>query len=308
MVSRTTLVGALVVAELAIIGMAAQAIAGDGPLPAGPFAFDRSAGWTHQGMSDVADKSFVTGPLPHVVVDVNDVHVIVQAASTLSVRVVSRTHKHGWVSGDLPPVVAVQTPDGVRVSARPGGDHLVLGFLEREVQITVPPTARVDVASAERVDASGLRSKLVAHIVEGPIYVRDHRGDVDVSCAEGRIVLTDVQGTDIAANTRDGRLLFTRVGADRIDAVTNSGRIAAVDLRALDGALLTHDGRVSVSFTGDSDAIVNVRTGHGKIHTAGLSTVDGTDRQSTVRLGSGRGRFEVSSADDSITLTQGASV
>jgi hypothetical protein len=306
MISRTTVIGALVVAELAIVGMAAQAIAGDGPR----FAPLNGAFGNHTA-TVVVDKDFLTGPIPHVVVDVGDAHVIVQAGSSASVHVVGTTSRHGWASGDVAKFVAVQTPDGVRITARSaGGDHGAVswGWVDRSVQITVPPSAQVEVATAERVDASGLRAKFIAHITEGPIYVRDHRGDVDVSCATGRIVLTDVQGSDIAANTRDGRLLFTRVGADRIDATTNNGRIAAVDLRAVDGALLTHDGHVSVSFTGDTDATVNVHTDDGKIHAAGLSATAVAGGQSTVTLGSGRGRFEVSSGDGSITLTHGASV
>jgi hypothetical protein len=307
MISRTTVVGALVVAELAIVGMAAQAIAGDGPRMSpwpGALALNRPAA------GNVVEKDFVTGPSPHVVVDVSDVHVVVQTGSSANVHVVGQAYRHGWVSGDVTNVAAVQTPDGVRITARADGDHTVLGFgwYDRTVKITVPPAARVEVASAERIDASGLRAKFVAHIVEGPIYVSDHRGDVDVSCSTGRIVLTDVQGSDIAVNTRDGRLLFTRVGADRIDAATNSGRIAAVDLRAVDGALLTHDGHVTVSFTGDTDATVSVHADDGKIHAAGLSATAVSAGESTLTLGSGRGRFEVSSGDGSITLTQGASV
>ncbi|MBV9409828.1 MAG: hypothetical protein JO164_13455, partial [Candidatus Eremiobacteraeota bacterium] len=84
MISRTTVVGALVVAELAIIGMAAQAIAGDGPsLPPLP----ASLASDHAASDNVVDKSFVTGPVPHVVVDVNNLHVIVQTGSPLNVRV-----------------------------------------------------------------------------------------------------------------------------------------------------------------------------------------------------------------------------
>lgn len=306
MISRTTVVGALVVAELAIVGMAAQAIAGDGP---GISGFPGAFAPRRAPAAAVFEKDFLTGPTPHVVVDVGDVHVVVQTGSALKVHVVGQTYPHGWVSGDAGNVTAAQTPDGVRITARNDSDHVIgFGWFDRTVQITVPPAARVEVASAERIDASGLRAKLVAHIAEGPIYVSDHRGDVDVSCADGRIVLTDVQGSDIAANTRNGRLLFTRVGADRIDAVTNKGRIAAVDLRAVDGALLTHDGHVSVSFTGDADATVNAHTDGGKVHAAGLPATAAGAGQSTVTLGSGRGRFDVSSGDGSITLTQGASV
>jgi putative adhesin len=309
MISRMTLVGALVVVELGIVGIAARAVGGGGP--ASPFAFESPLVAPHGGStSDVLEKSFLVGLTPHVVIDTSGVHVIVQTASTGSVHVAGRTHRSGWVSGTFPAVSAVQTEDGVRVSSpADDGPHFTLGSLRREVRITVPATALVEVTGADQVDVSGLRAKFVAHVSDGPVYLKDHRGDVDISVGVvGRVVLTDVQATDIAVNTREGRLLFTRVGADRIDAATNSGRIAAIDLRALDGALITHEGRVSVSFTGTSDATVNVHTGDGHVRVAGLPTTETEARRSVVRVGSGRGHFEVSSGDGSITITQGASV
>jgi len=137
----------------------------------------------------------------------------------------------------------------------------------------------------------------------------DQRGDVDVSTGSGRIYLTDVQAADIAASTSEGRLYFTRVGADRLDAHTNFGRIYATDLRAVDGALTTKEGRVTVSLAGNSDAVVSAKvTDDNDIHVSGLPVAEDGANKRVVRLGSGRGRFEVSSDDGSITLTQGANV
>jgi hypothetical protein len=304
MISRSTLIGALVVVELAIVGMAAKAVAG-GP-PDGAFTFGLPLFNGHLVESARLNRTFALGSAPHVVIDVHDVHVIVETADVPTVHAVETVDKAGYLSGTVPEMTAQQTADGVRIRTSGDSNVVAFGSFEREVRITVPPAAVVEVASAERVDASGLRAKLVAHIVEGPIYVSDHRGDLDLSCSDGRIVLNDVQGADIAANTRDGRLLFRRVAAERLDATSNDGRIEAVDIHAVDGALTTHDGRVNVSFTGDSDATVNVRTSDGNVHVHGLSTTDDSDTSSVVHLGSGRGHFEVATNDGSINITRGA--
>jgi hypothetical protein len=304
MISRSTLICALVVVELAIVGMCAKAIAGG---PAGAFGAPVFGGRLVTSAA-MLDRTFAVGVTPHVVVDVHDVRVIVEAGNVATVHAVETLNKSGYIVGTIRDMTAQQTGDGVRVRTSGDSDVMAFGDLNRELHITVPPTALVEIASAERVDVSGLRTKLIAHIVDGPIYVSDHRGDLDLSCSEGRIVLNDVQGGEIAANTRDGRLLFTRVAADRLDASTNDGRIAAVDLRAVDGALTTHDGRVNVSFTPDSDATVNVRTDDGVVHVSGLGTTNDEERSSVVHLGSGRGHFEVSTADGPVTITRGAKV
>ena len=304
MISRSTLVGALVVVELAIVGLATEAVAGGsifprmGP-PAPPqFGFgSESAGGLH--------RSFVAGPAPHVVIDVKDVDVVLQAGSGPAVRV-DETLQRSWFfgGGDVPPVTAQQSLDGVRVSTSDAnGAHVK----RHELRITVPAMARVEFASAGSVDVSGLRSKLVAHVPDGAIHIRDHRGDVDVSTGEGRITMIDVQGTDIAANTRDGRIYLTRVGADRINATTSSGRIVGVDVRAVDGTLTTRDGRVILSFTGNSDATVSAHTGDGDVSVSGFTITETGDQHSVLRVGSGRGHFEVSTLDGPITITPGAS-
>jgi hypothetical protein len=305
MISRSTLIGALVVVELAIVGMAAKAVAGGPPGGSLGFGVPMFGGHLVESATPL-DRTFAPGPAPHVVVDVHDVHVIVETGNVATVHAVETLSKSGYLSGTIPEMTAQQTLDGVHI--RTSGDSSVVAFgsFDREVRITVPPAAQVEIASAERIDVSGLRAKLVAHIVEGPIYVSDHRGDLDLSCSDGRIVLNDVQGADIAANTRDGRLMFRRVAAERIDAASNDGRIEAVDVHAVDGALTTHDGRVDVSFTGDSDATVDVRTGDGKVHVHGLTTTDDGDGSSVVHLGSGRGHFEVATNDGSIYITRGA--
>jgi len=308
MISRSTLIGALVVVELGIAGLATRAVAGshmgvdarfDGP-PVG-FAASASRG-AH------VDKTLLTGAAPHVVIDVHDVDVVIAAGSQPVVHAVESLHVSGWVSGGVPPIAVQPTADGVRVTSGGEGVHVFVGDVTRSLHVTVPEGSRVEVLSAGRIDASGLRAKLIAHSPDGSIHVRDHRGDLDVSSASGRIELIDVQGADIAANTHDGRLYFTRVGADRIDGHTNYGRIYAVDVRAVDGALSTHSGRISASFTGNSDATVAVSTRDGDVTVSGLPSTQSGSQGRTVKLGTGRGHFEVSTDEGAVNISQGANV
>ena len=308
MISRSTLIGALVVVELAIVGMAGSAMAigpFGGPFGA-PFAFHvPSFGRGAFASSNTLDRRFVVGAAPHIVIDVHDVPVIIEAENGVTVHAVESS-KMGFFGGTTAPITAQQTIDGVRLHTSGDAGVIALGGFDHSLRVTVPPAARVDILSADDVDASGLRAKLVVHAPSGMIHVSDHRGDLDLSSTEGRIVLTDVQGANVAANTRDGRLIFHRVAADRLDANTVDHYIEAVDVYAVDGALTTRSGHVNVSFTGDSDATVNVRTDNGKVHVHGLDTTDDTRSSSIVHLGSGRGHFEVSTGDGTINITRGA--
>ena len=307
MISRTTLVGALVVVELAILSAAAQAVGG-----ARWHAHHSAFGFVDDGSDEAVvtslDKTFAAGPTPHVVIDVDNAKVFVQAGSDREVRVTGTMRVSGRTSGSKPSLSAVQTADGVRVSAESGLVHVRHGRLEREVRLIVPAGAEIEVASSGPLQAGGLRGKLVAHIDDGSVRIVNQRGDVDVTTASGDIELLDVQSTSIVARTDDGALRFTSSGADRIDAHTASGAITAVGLRAVDGAVATDDGHVVVTFAPETDANVTLHTDDGSIAGAGAGDTSQSAESRTVRLGSARGSFAVSTASGSITVSQGAKV
>ena len=316
MISRSTLVGALVVVELAIVGMAAKAIAGDAGAPSiQPFGF----GHHHIGLfgrdgapvTKPLDKTFRSGVAPHVVIDVHDVDVYVSTSPETGVHVVETVQTSGYVSGTFAALTAEPIADGLRIGSSGGSSvHVMIGSVDRALRLIVPAAAQVEIVSGGRVEVSGLRAKFIAHVEDGAIHVTNQRGDVDVSTGDGRIYLTDVQSADIAATTHSGRLYFTRVGAERLDAHTNCGRIYATDIRAVDGALTTKDGRVSVSLAGNSDATVTakIQDSDDKITVSGLSATDEGTNTRTVRLGSGRGHFEIGSDNGSVNITQGANL
>jgi hypothetical protein len=325
MISRSTLIGALVVVELGIAGAAIHSLTGDySPRPAGAGGFGHAHFGHHPDFGATAtaatpvDRHFATGPAPHVVIDVKDVRVVIAAGPAPGVRVSEQIRREGWVSGQVRSVAVEQTADGLRVSS-PGdsGLHVMMGSLVHLVTITVPAAARVEVTADDRVEVSGLRAPFTAHNSDGSLHVRDQRGDLDVSTDDGVLELVDVRAASISAHTADGRLLLTRVVAERLTAGTDDGRIDATGVHLGEGAITTKDGRVRIAYTPDSDATLTARTGDGRIDLpAGLSesTPTATDdgdvvrHERVVRLGAGRGRFEVSSADGSITITQGAQV
>ncbi len=305
MISRTTLIGALVVVELAIVGMCGQAIAG-GPSTHWNFR----PNWSHRGFSNTVtaglDKTFETGAAPRVVLDVDNADVTVQAGAATSVHVTGTMRVVGHHSGVQPALTAIRTSDGVRVAVESG---LVHGRIEREVRITVPPDAQVEIASAAGVATNGLRGKLVARLHDGDVRIADHRGDMDVTTSSGDIDVVDAQGGTFALRTDDGALKLTSSGADHLDARTGSGAITAVGLRAVDGALQTDNGGIDVNFAATSDATVNLHAGDGRINDAGATASDGDSTSSrSLRLGPGRGQFTISTADGSIAVAHGASV
>jgi hypothetical protein len=308
MISRSTLIAALVVVELAIVGLAGSAI-GAGHMIAGPapFAFTAPVGSVPNVAGVRLNRTFVTGPVPRVQIDVPDVSVTVESGPALSVRVEESVALHGLITGRPAPLAAVQTPEGVRIYATgENGVHFMLGTESHTLRVVVPPAARVELATRGSIDVSGLRAKLIAHTSDGWLHVRDHQGDLDVSTDDGRIELVDVSGSAIDAIDHDGRIYLTRVGADRLVAHSDSGRIVGTGVRAVDGGLTTLDGRIVVSFTTTSNATAVVHTDDGAIRVSGFTSLDtGTNRR-TVTLGDGRGHFEISTADGPITITQGA--
>lgn len=306
MISRSTLLGALVVVELAILGYAAQAVAGAGPSTHWTFP-----SWTIHtagigGVTTRLDKTFAAGPAPHVVVDVDQADVTIVTQSTPSVHVTGTMTIYGRTSGVKPSLDAVATTDGVRVAVEAGlFQHT--GRVEREVRLAVPPGAQVEILSAGDVTTTGLHGKLIARLRGGDLRVSDQQGDVDAETSSGDIQLVDARSGSFALRTDDGDVKLTSSGADHVDAHTKSGSIAGADLRVGDGTLRAESGNIDVSFAADSDATVNLNTGSGSISGAGTtSSDDGSAAGRSVRLGSGRGHVGVSTDSGSITITSGA--
>ena len=324
MVSRSTLVAALVVTELALAGMAVKAIAGPGASPgqppvanpphshfgwhAHPFATSMS-GPAAPGATSGFDKRFPTGPAPHVVINTNPVDLEITAVPGNEVRVIDDVSAGGYVRGHFTKMLAEATVDGVRVaSSGPHGNVFALfGHSSHTVRITVPLDARVEVGGGGSMTITGLRTALAARSSDGLIRVADHRGSLDLHATDGRIELSDVVADSIIASTNDGRLIFDRVNAPHLDARTSSGSIRASAMRVTDGVLATNDGRVTVAFAPESNAVVAVSTNDGHIRLqAPLTGNEDGSMSRMLTIGAGAGRFTLHTDNGSVTLSQGA--
>jgi len=305
MISRSTVIGGLVVVELAIAGAALGVFAT--PIVAPPLFWHPMAPVAADA-GPLLNKSFIAGPAPHVVVSVPGIPVTVEAGTSPTVQVTETLVRRGWVIGTPSRLDAEQTPDGVRIHNLDVGqlNVLLLGSIDHSLRVTVPPGARVELATEDAITVRGLRAKLVAHTRDGRVNVTDQQGDVDVATDSGRIYLTDVQGTAIDAVSHDGRIYLARVGADRLAVHSDSGRIIGTGVRAADGGITTADGRIEVSFTASSDATASVRSHDGRITVTGFPFTSDGEERGTARFGEGRGHFEVSTGDGHVTITQGA--
>jgi Putative adhesin len=307
MISRSTVIGGLIVVELAIAGAAVGLFAN--PVVAPPLFFGHPAAPAEAAApANVLNKSFLAGPAPRVVITMPSIPVTVEVGNAPTVQVKETLVRRGWVAGTPSRLAAEQTPDGVRIHNLDVGEvsAVFFGVFEHSVHVTVPPGAHVELTTEDTITVRGLRAKLVAHTHDGRINVTDHQGDLDVATDSGRIYLTDVQGAAIDAVSHDGRIYLTRVGADRLAVHSDSGRIIGAGIRALDGGLTTADGRIEVSITASSDATASVRAHDGRISVSGFPyTSDGDDR-GTARFGAGRGHFDISTANGHVTITQGA--
>ncbi|HEY4442131.1 MAG TPA: DUF4097 family beta strand repeat-containing protein [Candidatus Elarobacter sp.] len=306
MISRSAVIGGLVVAELAIVGAALGTFGA--PVVAPPLFFGHSpAVAAGSGSWPVLDASFLTGPSPRVTIAMPGIPVTVEAGNTPSVQVHETLVRRGWVHGEPSRLAADRTPDGVRIHNLDTGEmNAFFGMTEHSLHVTVPPGAQVELTTEDTITVRGLRAKLTAHTHDGRINVSDHQGDVDVTTDSGRIYLTDVHGSAIDAVAHDGRIYLTRVGAERLAVHSDSGRIVATGIRAVDGGLTTADGRIEVSIVPTSDATVTVRSHDDPVSVSGFTyTSEGNDH-GTARFGAGRGHFEITTENGPVTITQGA--
>jgi hypothetical protein len=304
MISRSTIIFALVVVELAILGMAAKAVSSGATW--GPHMSFAGPAWVfrHRHRTPIEtppiEKTFQTGAIPHVVLDVDSTDVKIEGADVGAVHVAGEQRIYSREGSVRATLTAVQTVDGVQVSAESG---ITNDDFERSVVITVPRGARVEIAHARAVSVTGLAAKLVVRVDNHDVRIADHHGDLDVQTGDGAIVVTNAQGGTFSLHTDNGSLKLASSGADHLDAGTDSGSISAGGLRVVDGSIKSDSGSIKVIFASDSDAAVNLQSDSGSIHGAG----GGDDTSHSLQLGSGRGRFQISTDSGSIHVTPGAS-
>lgn len=328
--SRASIVGMLIAAEIVIVGIALYALRSGGHLHA-----------MHEvdfGGKPIAPLA--AGSAPRIAVDDPQSRIVVATSSDGLVHVKDETSIHGALFGDRVDVRQLEvkrTADGVSISRPDSGGlgvHFDFGSFERRIEIDAPAGSHVDIARCAGADVSGIEGGVAVHSQDGRITLADLQGTVEGRSDSGSISATRVRGDSLALQSADGRLSLREVAVGTLSAQTRDGSIEGRDLAVagssphavlhsddgsirVDGSFApggsyevsTKDGAIRVGLARDADLTVNASTADGRVLVDGspFEGGDGDSARHTVKLGNGSGNLRLSSDDGSIHIhTNGA--
>jgi hypothetical protein len=297
--SRASIVGMLIAAEVLVVGMAIYAVGrGSTSFAAGMHQVDFSA-------SPIAPLA--AGGSPHVVIDDPLSRVVVTPSSDQLVHVTDLTQIHGaFFSGrQYPHLEVTRTPDGVRI-VRPQTDHLsfnLFGFSIQRIAVEVPENARLEIAQCSGADVTGVAGGVSTRSVDGHIALADLRGSIDARTDDGSITAKNVQADTLALASSDGRLEFDDVNATTLTGSTRDGRIVAQRLSvANDATLETDDGSVRIGLAPGANLTIDASTRDGSIAVDGDSYAGDDGAARSIRVGAGTGHMKLTTGDGSIHI------
>lgn len=299
--SRASIVGMLVAAEVLIVGMAIYALGGHGAT----FA----AGMQRSEFTAGTIAPIAAGSAPHVIVDDPDSRVHVAMSSDQLVHVRDLTQMHGWIfsSAKYPKLVVTRTSDGVRIERphAPSTAIVLFGFNTQAIEIDLPQASRLEIARCSGADVRGVTGGVNVHSVDGHVTLADLQGSVDASSDDGYVAADNVRGDRLAVESMDGHISLRDVAVGSLSATTRDGHIEAGGLSVSgDAKLQTDDGSVRVAFAPNANLTVDASTRDGRISVDGNSydRDDDSSTQRTIRLGAGSGQMKVATADGSIRI------
>jgi hypothetical protein len=338
--SRASIVGMLIAAEVVIVGLVLYALGGarSGGIHGSLFAAGMHGGdFVAKPVTPIA-----AGLSPRIAIDDRESRIVVAASNDGLVHVKDLTGiGGGWFSNhaSTAQLDVKRTPDGVAIS-RPEsnagfGLHFDFGSFDRRVEIDVPAGSHIAIAGCAGADVAGISGGVAVRSQDGRIAFTDLSGTVEGRSDDGSITATRVRGDTLALQSADGRLSLNDVAVSALDARTNDGRIEARGLAIGGGAqphaalhtddgsiridgsfaaggsyeISTTDGSIRLGLAPNADLTVDASTGDGKILVDGspFENSDGDSVRHSVKLGSGAGNLRLSSADGSIhILTNGA--
>ncbi len=300
--SRASVVGMLIAAEVLIVGMAVYAVGGGGTT----FA----SGMHHVDFTPVTQAPIAAGDAPHVVIDDAQSRVGVTISNDGLVHVRDLTEMRGAVfsSAAYPQLHVTRTSDGVRIE-RPGSGRLsiaIFGFSNERIAVEVPSGARVEIARCSGADVSGVTGGVSVRSQDGHVTLADLEGSVDAHSSDGYVEATNVRGDRLAMDSDDGHLSLQSVAVGSLVATTHDGRITADGLNLVgprpDATLHTDDGSIRIHLPPSADMSINASTGDGSIVVDGVSQEGNDSAQRTIRLGAGTAKMTVGTSDGSIHI------
>jgi hypothetical protein len=297
--SRVSIVGMLVAAEVLIVGMAIYAVSGHGRT----FA----AGMHHSDFSAAPIAPVAAGSAPHIVVDDPESRVQVGTSPDRLVHVRDLTQIHGWLfsGGHYPQLAVTRTSDGVRIERlrSPSGSVDIFGFSTQAIDIDVPQASQLEIARCSGADVRGVTGSVDVHSVDGHVTLTDLQGSVDARSDDGYLDATNVRSDRLSLNSMDGRIVLQDVAAGTLSAMTRHGRILADGLSVGTNATLqTDDGSLRVGLAPNANLTIDAATRDGHISVDGNSQDGDDSSQRTLRLGTGSGQMKLATADGSIRI------
>jgi DUF4097 and DUF4098 domain-containing protein YvlB len=338
--SRASIVGMLIAAEIVIVGVAIYAV---GLGRSGGFHGPAFAAGLHEARFTAKTVAPIeAGQSPQIAVDDRESRIVIATSDDGMVHVKDLTSTGGAFFADhttIPQLDVKRTADGVSISRADYhggfGLHFMFGSFDQRVEIDVPAGSHVTIARCSGADVSGITGGVAVRSQDGRIAFTDLRGAIDGRSDDGSISATRIRGDSLALQSADGRLSLNDVAVGTLDARTADGSIVAHDLAIAGGAqphaalhsedgsikingsfapggsyeISTRDGSIRLGLAPNSDLTVDASTGDGKILVDGspFDNADGNSMHHTVKLGSGAGNLRLSSGDGSIhILTNGA--
>ena len=310
--SRASIVGMLVAAEILIVGMALYTLRGSAP------AFGASVHGID--FTAAATAPIAAGATPHVVIDDRESRVRVGVSSDNLVHVRDLTQFRGAIfssSSKYPQLRVTRTGDGVLIERPQAGSVSmdIFGYSTQTIEVDVPSGSRLEIARCSGAEVTGIAGGVSVRSQDGSVKLADLQGTIDVASDDGSLRANNLQADTLTLETRDGRI--------EADGVSVAGAHPQATLHSGDGSvhasgtfaaggtyeLSSDDGSIELRLARDADLTIAASTGDGRILVDGNAAETDDSSQRTIRLGAGSSTMKLATSDGSIRiLTNGASV
>jgi hypothetical protein len=290
-ISRGSILAAIVVAELAIVGTAIVAVRGDQIGPS--FAPPAFAQFTHGShlIEGGPHQLFYVRPHPSLTVDIGYADLTIQSGKAGQIDVSVSPSPDFGIFRSKEPISA--TKDGQTVRITTPSQHGITTGDNRMVTVVVPEGTSVSVVHAGDIRASGLRAEASFSTV-----------------GNGFIRIEDYDGPALHLTASRGSVTMHAVAAQHLEVSARDDRIEGTGLRVHDGSIEGGD-RVTLGFAPGTNTVVNADTDDGRITATGLNATaagkkgdDDDSSSQTVRVGAGNGSLDVHTSDGNINLVQ----
>ena len=112
-------------------------------------------------------------------------------------------------------------------------------------------------------------------------------GNLEVSGADGRLILSQIRGEKLEIRTSDGQVELDLLASDALHLTIRSG-----------------DGRVTVGLDPRLSLIFGIQTDDGDVRLSGIEVADlqKDKRRTSGRIGDGRGSMKITTGDGDVVL------